>query len=181
MSTTVTITRKGHEASGRKEQRDALRDSLEFIGQRHHRLYKMQKFKDSATSRYQLKPRGGEPGSGQQFKGSYTEAKLKRKINGQGVRAIGETKPFVWGGGTRQSAQASNKVEAKARSADRGSCHVVIVAPALNFTPKGGRIKPREEFERIAETERKSQEVEGLKRYDRTLARTRTKTTKVKR
>lgn len=176
MSTTITIKRKGVAAVGKKEQRNALRSSMGHIGERHHALYKMLKFLDSAVSRYGLTPRSGEPGSRHKFKGSYTEAKLKRKVNGLGSRAIGETKPFVWSGGTRQSARASRKVINKAQSAARGSCDVIVVAPLLNLTPKGGRIKPREEFERIAEVERKSQEAEGLRFYREKLAKTRTKT-----
>lgn len=180
MPTTIKVTRKGHEAAGRKQRRDALRESMQLIGQLHHRKYKMLKFTDAAVRRYQLKPRSGEPGSGVKFKGSYTEAKLKRRKNGQGSRAIGETKPFVWSGGSRTSARASRKVEAVAKSAERGRCHVIVNAPALNFTPDGGRIKPRQEFERIAEVERQAQEAAGLKKYDRQLAKSTTKTTTIR-
>ena len=50
------------------------------------------------------------------------------------------------------------------------------VAPALNLRPKGARMNPREEFERIAEIERAEQEKRGLARYDKALADTRSKT-----
>lgn len=175
MTTTITIKRRGVAAVGAKERRDALRKSMQFIGERHHERYKMLKFLDSATARYNLIPRAGEPGSGRRFRGSYTHRKLQRRVNGQGVRAIGETKPFVWGGGSREQARASRKVRATAASASRGKSEVIVTAQNLNFTPKGGRIKPREEFERIAESERKSQEAEGAKHYSQRLGKTRTK------
>lgn len=179
MATTITIIRAGYESVGRKERGDALRDSMRFIGVRHHRIYKMRKFTDAATRLYDLTPRAGEPGSGRPYKGSYTEAKVKRGVNGQKVRAIGESKPFVWGGTSRSAAQASQKVEATATST-RGSSSVIIRTPSFNRGGTKSRINVNEEFRRIAESERKSQETEGLKRYDRNLQRAPRKTKKIR-
>lgn len=179
MATTITIIREGYETVGRKERGDAMRASMRFIGDRHHQRYKPLKFKDSATKRYGLKPRGGEPGSGTKYQGSYTEAKARRGVNGQKRRAIGETKPFVWSGGSRASAAASRKVVAKATST-RGSSEVVINVPIFNIGGSSKRINLNEEFRRVAETERKEQETAGAKKYDRELSRAPRKTTRVR-
>lgn len=161
----VVLNEQGSVAATPKVRRDALRAGLEVVARLWHERYKMLKFSNAASRRYNLKPRMGEPGSGRKFKGSYTEAKLKRKANGQGVRAIGETKPFVWSGNSRERARSANKVNAKAASASRGYAESIVDVPTLNLRPKNGRIRLREEFEQVIEEERRALEIEGIKVY----------------
>lgn len=160
----IDITSQSTFAATPAERNRALRLAFQRIGEAWHFRFKMKKFTNSASREYGLSPRKGEPGSGRGFRGSYTEAKLKRRINGKGVRAIGETKPFVWGGKSRDDAKASTKVVARARGGF-GSADCIINAPTLNLKPKGGRINLREEFERVTDKERRELEKYGIKVY----------------
>jgi hypothetical protein len=162
---TIAVTSQSTIAATPAARNRALRVAFTWIGDAWHKLYKMLKFTNAATNKYGLHPRMGEPGSGRPFKGSYTQAKLKRRRNGQGVQAIGETKPFVWSGKSRSDAKASRKVVATAaRGFGKADC--IINAPTLNLTPKGGRIKQREEFERVTDEERRHLEGEGILIYE---------------
>lgn len=165
----ITIEVKGAAAATAKTRRDALRDSFRYLAGLWDKLYKMLRFKDSATARYDLTPRMGEPGSGRRYKGSYTARKANRRTNGAGVRAIGETKPFVWSGASRSKVQATQKIVARATSASRAYAENIFDVPTLNLTPKGGRIKLREEFQRVTERERANLEGLGLLRYERAI------------
>jgi hypothetical protein len=143
----------------------ALRVAFKWIGDYWHKHYKMLKFLNSATNKYGLQPRMGEQGSGRKFQGSYTQAKLKKRRNGQGVQAIGETKPFVWSGKSRSDAKASTKVSVAAtRGFGKADC--IVNAPTLNFRPKGGRVDLRGEFERVTDEERRYLEREGIVIYE---------------
>lgn len=143
----------------------ALRVAFKWIGEYWHKHYKMLKFLNSATNKYGLTPRMGEPGSNRKFNGSYTWRKLQRRRNGQNVQAIGETKPFVWGGKSRSDAKASTKVNVAAtRGFGKADC--IINAPTLNLRPKNARINLREEFERVTEEERRHLEREGIHIYE---------------
>jgi hypothetical protein len=166
----VTIVRDGATNASAKVRRDALRDAYAYIGRMWDKLFKMKRFTDGATSRYHLKPRSGEPGSGRRYKGSYTEAKVKRKKNGDGRRAIGESKPFVWAGDSREKVRNTHKVVAAAASASRGYAENIFDVPTLNLTPKGGTIKPREEFQTVIEEERSLLEALGAGVYENKIS-----------
>lgn len=166
---TIDVTAQNSIVAPPAQRNAALRKAFSFIGESWHNRFKMEKFKDSATRKYGLSPRSGEPGSGRAFKGSYTQRKLRRGSNGQ-TNAIGETKPFVWSGLSRNNARASRKVVAKAVRG-YGSADCIINAPTLNLRPKGGRINLREEFERVTEEERRTLEKDGLFIYGAELAR----------
>lgn len=172
MSLQVTIITAGATAATPAVRRDALREGYRVVASLWDKLFKMLRFLDSATRRYGLTPRMGEPGSGRQFKGSYSEAKLKKKKNGAGVQAIGETKPFVWSGDSRAKVQSMHKIEAIATSSSRGYAKNIFDVPTLNLTPKGGRIKQREEFQTVREDERKLLEGLGAQTYANLIDRT---------
>lgn len=137
------------------QRRDALRAAMRTVGLMWHREYKPLKFRNSATRRYDLKPRMGERGSPAPFRGSYTQKKLKK---------FGHTRPFEWSGKSRQSAMASNRVIAKATSSKQGRCEAIVVAPKFNRSV-GQRINLREEFERVLPEEFRALTKEALRAY----------------
>lgn len=179
MSVIVSITVEGVHAATPKVRRDALREAYRIIASLWDKLFKMLRFKDSAMRRYNLLPRRGDPGSGVAFKGSYVEAKIKKKKNGDGVQACGESKPFVWSGSSRAKVESMHKIVAKATSSEKGYAENVFDVPTLNLRPKGGRINPREEFERVREDERAMLEGLGAQAYKNQIDRTPPKTFKV--
>ena len=165
----VDVQQQNTIAASPADRNRAMKTAFERIGQAWHHKYKMLKFTDGAARRYGLTPRKGEPGSGRAFRGSYTEAKLKRHRNGRGAQAIGETKPFVWEGRSRNDAKASTKVIARAKRGF-GSADCIINAPALNLKPKSGRINVREEFERVTAEEVRDLEKYGIQIYQALLS-----------
>ena len=92
-------------------------------------------FTNRASNRYGYAPRSGEPGSGRAFRGSYSEAKLKRKKIA-GVQAIGEVKPLVWSGRSRERATSSPNIETVAQNFRSFEARVILDVPALNFKPR---------------------------------------------
>lgn len=138
-------------------------------------LYKsrflMLKFTHGALKRYGLQPRRGQSGSGRKFTGSYVQAKVKRRENGDGVRAIGENKPFVWSGETRNRVRSQSRVEAKASSSERGYFEVIAQARQLNRAGTSKRINLVEEFERTAQVENLECEKAEAKAYDKHIQR----------
>jgi hypothetical protein len=94
----ITITADGAVAASKSQRQTSLRKAFEYLAGLWDKLYKMRRFEAGATRRYGLAPRKGEHGSGRKFAGSYVQAKIKRRKNGDGVQAIGENKPFVWSG-----------------------------------------------------------------------------------
>jgi hypothetical protein len=148
---------------GTKAQRNAaLRKAFQWIGEQWHQRYKMKKFRESAMQEYGLDKRTPR----------YNRRKKRRAVSQDGSQAVGEVKPFVWSGRSRSSAQASRKVVAKAvRGFGHADC--IITAPALNFTPKGGRIKLRSEFERVTVAEIRDLERDGILIYENEITASR--------
>lgn len=131
-------------------QKDALRDGTRAAG--HHFKQEMLpvRFTKRAIKLLGYSPRSGDPGSGRAFRGSYQWKKLKRFKNGQGIRAAGEVKPFVWSGETRGNAKSRSRVKAIANSATKGRFEVIAPVQRINHHPKY-----LEEFKRIAASEEK--------------------------
>ena len=175
----IKVERQGFEAATAAQKREARRHSYRGVGQRHHREYKMLKFRSLATRRYRLKPRRGNPGSGRRFAGSYAQAKVLRQrlfsFSNEPL-PIGENKPFVWSGRTRSSAAASRRVRSTATSRG-GKVTVFINARQLNRAGTKGRINLLEEFVRVTTQEEKEQESFGIKSYERRVSRLTAKTT----
>jgi hypothetical protein len=89
----------------------------------------------------------------------YERAKRQRRANGNGVRAIGEVKPNVWSGESRERSRTKD-VRPKAASSTRCHVDVVINAPALNFKNPKSAVNPRAEVTALTESERlKAQDV----------------------
>lgn len=115
--------------------RDALRDGLKAVA-----LYLRQevfpvRFTKRGATMLGYTPRSGEPGSGRAFRGSYTWKKLKRYENGDGVRAIGETKPFVWSGAARRQSRSA-RLEARSPGAGKGHAKATFGPTQMNRKPK---------------------------------------------
>jgi hypothetical protein len=175
----VTITTTGAAAATAKDRRDALRNAFAYIAGLWDKLFKMKRFEYGARRRYKLLPRSGEPGSGKAFRGSYTEAKLKRRKNGAGIQAIGETKAFVWSGDSRNKARQQRNIVAKAASHTRAYAENIFNIPTLNLRPEGGQIHLRDEFQIVIEEERKLLEGLGAMHYENNVNRAPPQTTRV--
>ena len=175
----MTIEQRGAGAATAAARRNALRNAFAYIAGLWDKLFKMRRFQAGATARYSLAPRMGDRGSGRKFKGSYVEAKIRRRVNGDGKRASGENKPFVWSGDSRDRVRQQHKIVAKAASHTRAYAENIFDVPTFNLTPKGGRIKLREEFERVIEEERRLLEDLGAQHYENNLARTPPRFTRV--
>jgi len=109
------------------------RAAMNKVGHAWWKLFLPIHFTRRAMQRYGYRPRVGDPGSGRPFKGSYAEAKVKRRENGQGVRAIGENKPFVWSGNSRAQALSQPNINAVRENYRSYRADVFINAPTLNF------------------------------------------------
>lgn len=129
----ITMIREGVAAFGKQQMRNIGRKAIAAAGLLWWRAYLPIHFTKRALRRYSYHPRQGDPGSGHPFRGSYAESKIKRRKNGQNVQAIGENKPFVWSGRSREQATSAPNVEAKAKNYSTFDAHVKINAPTLNF------------------------------------------------
>ncbi len=131
----ITMTRTGVLAIGRNAMREVGRFTMNAIALQWWTEFLQIHFTRTAIKRYGYKPRAGDFGSGKPFKGSYTQSKVLRRRNGQGIRSIGENKPFIWSGQSRERALSSPNISTKARTFRDYEGRVVINAPVLNFVP----------------------------------------------
>jgi hypothetical protein len=176
----VTITTDGVLAATPAMRRNALRNAFAYLAGLWDSLYKMKRFEAGATRRYGLQPRKGEHGSGRKWAGSYVQAKVKRRKNGDGVQAIGENKPFVWSGATRSQVRSERNIVAKAASSSRAYAENIFNVPTLNLRPKkGGKINLRQEFQTVREDERKLLEDLGAAHYQNSFRNIPPKITRV--
>jgi len=102
------------------------------VGETWWREYLPIHFSTRARRRYNYRPRDGESGSGRPFKGSYAELKVNRG-EVAGAVAIGENKPLVFTGRSRERATGQKNIRAVAKSFQEYRAEVVIHTPALNF------------------------------------------------
>lgn len=152
----MTFVRRGVETYRKPDMQRAGRVGMRLVGKVHHRKFKPRKFGPNAEQIYKLQRRAKK----------YRQRKLGRGSNGEGSRALGEDKPFVWSGETRRLALAGNKVVARAPSAARHYVDVKLNTPQLNRKPW-----LREEFERINKNEVAELRKVGIRRYERELFR----------
>lgn len=154
----VQLKLDGPLAVTKRDIREASREAMAEVGRTHHRLFKPRKFGPNAQQIYRLRFRSTR----------YRQAKRGRGVNGQGVRAIGVDRPFIWSGTTRDLAMGAEKYKAKAPSAARAYVDVVINAPVLNFQPW-----LREEMEKVTKGEAKKLGIVARKRFAREIEQTR--------
>jgi hypothetical protein len=164
-------------AATRTDLRNAQRETWSDVGLEWHRTMKAEKFTKAGAAKHNFTPRRGDYGSGVPFKGSYTQAKILRRRNGQGVRSIGENRPNVWSGQSRSQAMASNKVTAKAKSFDQGSVDIHINAPALNFKNPKSKVHPSKEVTSVNQPQLSTLEGFAGKRFESHITSARRKKT----
>ena len=162
----ITTTRTGVLAIGRNAMREVGRFTMHAVALLWWTQFLPFHFMRTAINRYGYKPRAGDFGSGRPFKGSYTQAKVLRRRNGQGVRSIGENRPFVWSGQSRERALSSPNITVKARSFSDYEGRVVINAPTLNFVPNA-----RQEILAGTSDEANDLEQTGGKEWEKQLKR----------
>lgn len=141
---TIKFTRSGVSGIGRRVLQEVGRTAIFATGFYWWQHYLPIHFTRRALKRYNYAPRQGDPGGGRPFKGSYSEAKIKRRKNGDGVQAIGENKPFVWSGRSREQATGTPNITATAKDYQTYTCHVAVPANTLNFLR--GRINADKEI-----------------------------------
>lgn len=167
----VTIKRSRAKAIPASVLQQALRAAVTAGGYYYKRHYLMVRFTNAAINRYGLKPRRGNRGSGRAWQGSYAQAKVLHRSNGEGSKAIGENKPFVWSGESRRSAKAGAKVKGIAPSSREGRFELTAPTPNFNRLGSSARINLNEEFSRVAPVEVASVDKVETAAYDKFLQR----------
>lgn len=122
----LTIGRNGFREIGK----EAIRESLTYWSQNYKKLH----FENIAYRRYGYKGRNRK----------YNESKEKRRKFGD-LNAIGEVKPIVFTGRTRERVLGQERITVKAPNYHTYSASEVLDAPVLNFS-KGQRIDLRAEL-----------------------------------
>lgn len=152
-------------------QQKALRAATTAGGYHFKSRHLMRRFTAAGARLLGYKPRRGARGSGRAFQGSYVQGKIKRRENGQGVKAIGENKPFVWSGESRNAVRTGAKVTATVNSATRSRFEIVAATPNFNRRGKNARIDLNEEFSRVADLEVQDTESVEAAAYEKYLQR----------
>lgn len=158
---TIKFTRTGVAGIGKRQLQAIGRAAVYAVGFYWWKNYLPIHFTRAALNRYKYAPRQGDPGGGRPFKGSYAELKVKRGtfIN-ESIPAIGENKPFVWSGRSREQALGSSHVTATAKNHQTYEARVMIPANTLNFLR--GRINADKEIRATTRVEEmKLEEVFG--------------------
>jgi hypothetical protein len=123
----LTIGKNGFREIGR----EAIQESLLYWSQNYKKLH----FENIAYRRYGYKSRNRK----------YSESKEKRRKFDDGLNALGEVKPLVFTGRTRERVLGQAKITTKAPNYQTYSASEVLDAPVLNFS-KGKRIDMRAEL-----------------------------------
>lgn len=130
----ATIGRSGFQEIGRR----AIEASVRYWWEHFLPLH----FQNIAFTRYGYKNRGP----------NYRKAKIRRAMGSDKVPAIGEDKPLVFTGRSRERALSSPNIKVKAPNYQTYVGQAVINAPAFNFSA-GARIDMRAEVTRLHPTE----------------------------
>lgn len=120
-------------------------------------LHLMNHWTKSGARKYGYAPRSGEPGSGRQFRGSYTERKLAQQLH---------TRPLEYTGRGRAMAVAGKKARGRRRGAS-----AVLPAPVFNRPTQNPDINMRRELTTITPDESVVHESEAQKRLGAELRR----------
>lgn len=134
----ISITKSGLATIGKNGFRKIGRQAIETCVRYWWEHYLPLHFTPAAHLRYGYAPRGN----------NYRKAKIRKAAGSDGVRAIGEDKPLVFTGRSRERALSSPNIKAKAPSFERYVGSAVINAPAFNFSA-GARIDMRAEVTRL--------------------------------
>jgi hypothetical protein len=123
----LTIGKNGFREIGR----EAIHESLVYWSNNYKKLH----FENIAYRRYGFKGRNQK----------YNESKEKRRKFDDGQNALGEVKPIVFTGRTRERVLGQANITVKAPNYQTYSASEVLDAPVLNFS-KGKRIDLRAEL-----------------------------------
>lgn len=129
----IRFTKTGVVGIGKNELREVGRAASAAVGLKWVKSFLPIHFTKRGVRLYGMIPRRGNPGSGRRYKGSYAEAKVKRKEDSKGVKAIGENKPLVWSGRSRSQALQGNTIRTFAPSFRSFRAEITIPANTLNF------------------------------------------------
>ncbi len=143
----ITITRSGLATIGRRGFQEAGRLAIASAAQYWFDKYLKLHFENIAYRRYGYKSRNRK----------YDESKAARRKADDGLRALGEVKPLVFTGRSRERALSAANIKAKAPNYQTYRADVIIDAPAFNFGV-GQRIDPRDEVTRFTPQEEKTME-----------------------
>jgi hypothetical protein len=138
----ISITKSGLATIGKNGFREIGRQAIETCVRYWWENYLPLHFTPAAHLRYGYAHRSNK----------YRKAKLRRAAGADGVRAIGEDKPLVFTGRSRERALLSPNISAKAPNYQNYVGTAIINAPAFNFGA-GKRIDMRDEVTRLHPTE----------------------------
>jgi hypothetical protein len=137
MTVTASITLEGIPALKPRDMQAAGRVAVRAVGEHWAKTFLPLHFQNTAFFRYAYTARNP----------AYRKRKLAGGVLG-GAQSIGEDRPLVWSGRSRDRARAA-RVEAKSPNGRLAYAEVVIDAPALNFRPTGSRIDMRAEVTKV--------------------------------
>lgn len=156
----ITITRKGIAAIGKNGFREAGRAAIRAAAEYWHSKFLPLHFQNIAYTRYRYERRDKRT--------NQLKAARKPWPFGENTQpALGEVKPLVYSGRSRNAAQQQN-IKAVATSFERYRADVIINAPAFNFGI-GKRIDMRDEVTRITPLENRTLEIEFARVWEETL------------
>lgn len=137
-SVLATVGKRGFQAAGRA--------AIQAAGQHWFDKYLPLHFQNIAYRRYRYKSRSNQ----------YNESKAKKRKFGD-LNALGEVKPLVFTGRSRERSLSTPNIKAKAPNYQTYRADVIIDAPAFNFGV-GNRIDMRDEVTRFTPQEEKTME-----------------------
>lgn len=138
----ITITREGLIAIGKNGYREAGRRAVRAAAQYWWETYLPLHFQNIAYIRYKYAGRNKK----------YEESKRRQRKADDGYRALGEVKPLVFTGRSRELALGSPNIKIAAPNYETYRADVTINAPAFNFGV-GKRIDMRDEVTRTTPQE----------------------------
>ncbi len=143
----IQITRSGLSAIGKRGYQEAGRLAIQAAAQYWFDSFLKLHFENIAYRRYRYANRNRK----------YEESKVKKRKADDGLHALGEVKPLVFTGRSRERALSAPNIKAKAPNYQTYRADVVIDAHAFNFGV-GKRIDMRDEVTRFTPQEEKTME-----------------------
>lgn len=152
----IQITKSGLATVGRRGFQEIGRTAIEASVRYWWEHFLPLHFQNIAYTRYGYASRGPD----------YRKAKLRKAVGSDNVPAIGEDKPLVFTGRSRERALSSPNISAKAPNYQTYVGTAVINAPAFNFGA-GKRIDMRAEVTKLHPTEAAKLETIFVREWNR--------------
>lgn len=144
MSYRVQVFATGIEGLRPAELHKVYRTSMHAIGRRWQVRLLRKHFTAAGAREYHYGARQGEPGSGEPYKGSYTERKFKR---------FKHKKPLWY---TGQAAAEAKRGRIVARASKRGASVSVSTSRKYNLRNPKSKTRPSEEITRVSRRENRN-------------------------